>query len=102
MNLKRVGKDLKRLRKEAGITPAALAYAAGISEVTYRKIENGVERAPDPITLAILAGSLGVTAAQLGEEAPAAAGPTFPRMFRSLDEVRAFLDGLGAESEVAG
>jgi transcriptional regulator with XRE-family HTH domain len=98
MSLKVIGKNLMRLRKDRGLTPLQMAKAAGISETAYRLIEIGHPRQPGKPgseeraqNHALLAAVFGLTAAQLRVEAAECGPPSFPRMFHSLEEMRAFL-----------
>jgi len=41
MNLLELGSEIKKLRKERGLTQAELATSVGISRTTLSKLENG-------------------------------------------------------------
>ncbi|MGY0020640.1 ATP-binding protein [Streptomyces sp. YJ-C3] len=55
-----LGKRLRQLRRVAGMTLEELAEASGVSARAISDMERGHSRAPQPRTLAALAGSLGV------------------------------------------
>lgn len=57
------GAQVKRLRKDAGITQIQLALRAGYAPVTISKIERG-ERIPPPATFEQLARALRLTVAE--------------------------------------
>lgn len=58
------GENIKRIRKEKGITQKQLATDAGISEISIRKYEAG-DREPKIETIQKIANSLGVSATAL-------------------------------------
>jgi transcriptional regulator with XRE-family HTH domain len=60
-------RKLKRLRAEKGLTMDALEERTGVSKRTISEIERGM-RAPQALTLAKLAGALGVDMGELHEE----------------------------------
>jgi transcriptional regulator with XRE-family HTH domain len=66
MNVKGMGKMLKGLRKQRGLTQGALAKAAGISQIYVAKIEAG-DKIPSIPTLVKLAKVLKVTVGELLE-----------------------------------
>lgn len=68
-------RKLRRLRAEKGLTMDALEARTGVSKRTISEIERGM-RAPQILTLAKLAGALGVDVDELAEEeAPKATAP---------------------------
>ncbi len=66
MAIKGLGKMLKGLRKQRGLTQGALAKAAGISQIYVAKIEAG-DKIPSIPTLEKLAKALKVKVAELLE-----------------------------------
>jgi transcriptional regulator with XRE-family HTH domain/tetratricopeptide (TPR) repeat protein len=63
---------LRRHREAAGLTQAELADRAGLGERTVSNLERGVNTAPYPSTVRLLAGALGLTDDELGELVAAA------------------------------
>jgi transcriptional regulator with XRE-family HTH domain len=60
-----VGERVCLLRFNAGLGPAALAKAAGVSRTGLYRIEHGQTARPRARVLAAIAAALGVTAAEL-------------------------------------
>lgn len=67
-----IGKNLRRFRKEKGLTQVELAARSGVSQVTISEIETGSKPNKQPlhVTIAKLASALGLPVSQLvtGEE----------------------------------
>lgn len=72
------GITLKRLRTDAGLSQAALADLAGISDESIRLIEKG-EREPNWSTVRKLARALNVSIASFDESPPPPSLPQRPR-----------------------
>ena len=62
--------QLRAIRTDRGFTQKALAHAAGVSETTIARIEQGKQE-PSLVTLVMLADCLGVTTDALFGRAPA-------------------------------
>jgi transcriptional regulator with XRE-family HTH domain len=56
-----LAENIKRERKQAGLTQRALAERAGISELSLIKLESGAERNPKLRTVRRIARALGVS-----------------------------------------
>ncbi len=67
-----IGKNLRRYRKDRGMTQVELAARSGVSQVTISEIETGAKPGKQPlhVTIAKLAAALGLSVPQLvtGEE----------------------------------
>lgn len=59
MNLLDLGKTIKDLRKEKGVTQEQLASSAGLSRATLSKLENGYLGNVSVVTLANILNALG-------------------------------------------
>lgn len=59
MNLLDLGKTIKDLRKEKGVTQEQLASSAGLSRATLSKLENGYLGNVSVVTLANILNMLG-------------------------------------------
>jgi transcriptional regulator with XRE-family HTH domain len=82
--------QLKRLRRERGLSQAKLAALADIDPSTMNQIERGV-REPTTTTLRKLAGALDVSIAELLEESAPKAGRRLshePSLFNGLEDER--------------
>ncbi len=69
------GSIIRDLRRKRALNQAQLARIAGISEKTLKRIEAGLTDAPQPETMAAIAGALKVSATSLFESAAAARPP---------------------------
>ena len=77
------GEQLRRLRKDKGMTMEGLAQAAGISKSYVWELENRPAQRPSAQVLHQLATVLGVTVQDLlGEPAPVEGGPEDVAFFR--------------------
>jgi transcriptional regulator with XRE-family HTH domain len=77
------GEQLRRLRKDKGLTMEGLAQAAGISKSYVWELENRPAQRPSAQVLHALATVLGVTVQDLlGEPAPVEGGPEDLAFFR--------------------
>jgi tetratricopeptide (TPR) repeat protein/transcriptional regulator with XRE-family HTH domain len=88
----RFGALLATLRKEAGLTQAALAERARMSQRGLQDLERGIHQAPRRDTLDLLAAALGLSApdraafmAVAQGKAPAQPGPAAPPPLGSID-----------------
>ena len=68
--------DLRRMRKEAGLTQVGLAKASGVDRATINKVEQG-KRSPSIETLEKLARALG---AEIGDFFPKVQAPLFAEL----------------------
>ena len=84
-----VGREIRRLREEKGWSQAKLAAAADMGVSGVSQIETGA-RNPSTITLAKLAGALGVEVADLFPKGP------LPPPFESEERRQASMENLAA------
>ncbi|MFN9913203.1 MAG: helix-turn-helix transcriptional regulator, partial [Pirellulaceae bacterium] len=97
--------QMRRLRKDRGLSQAQLAELAGVEQGTVSKIEVGSRRG-DPETLRKIAAALGVSVEELGEPAPRDALPADSRPTMAavpgwsdvLDEAKQLAPGVKPEA----
>lgn len=63
-----IGQNLVRLRKQAGLTQAELAYKAELGQMQVSRIERGAVTDPQVSTVQALAKALGVPMSQLVDD----------------------------------
>lgn len=61
------GEDIRRARKQHGLSQEAVAYRVGIEQTELSKIERG-KRTPDPILLQRIAALLSLNSTESGTE----------------------------------
>ena len=90
-----VGDNIKRIRKERGITQKRLGELCGIAEPNIRKYENGKQN-PKLETVEKIASALGVTAFDLmGIEYFDLKNPDAGRQYAEYDGFQKYLQSMG-------
>lgn len=90
-----VGDNIKRIRKERGITQKRLGELCGIAEPNIRKYENGKQN-PKLETVEKIASALGVTAFDLmGIEYFDLKNPEAERQYAEYDGFQKYLQSMG-------
>ena len=95
------GAALRRLRVAAGLTQHALAERAGVSVEAVSALERGFRKTPHADTVALLAGALGVSAAERAELESSATRAPVALNGRKLRLPRPATRLIGREREVA-
>jgi transcriptional regulator with XRE-family HTH domain len=65
-----LGENLRRLRRERGLTQMGLASASGVSRATIATIERGARSNAESCTLKKLAGALGTSIDSICDGSP--------------------------------
>lgn len=90
-----VGENIKRLRKERGLTQKNLGELCGIAEPNIRKYENGKQN-PKLETVEKIATALGVTAFELmGMEYFDLQNPNVGKQYAEYSSFQSYLSSLG-------